>query len=135
VSPIGWVEYQDMFLETSMKYLAFPWFVYDLTSGGTSVYTLHPLPFHPTVIWAGILWSALGLLLIPILRSGFQRSLWGFALLGGFFVLILQNAIVMFGFYPTVDFLYLEILPIPTPALISFVVIFEKYYRNRRNKA
>ncbi|MFW9768227.1 MAG: hypothetical protein ACFFF9_13765 [Candidatus Thorarchaeota archaeon] len=133
VSPIAWVEYLDMFMEASMRYLAFPWFVYSPITGNVTPLIFHPQPFHPSVVWVGILWSVLGLLLIPILRSGFQRSLWGFTLLGGFLVFTLQNTIVMFGFFPTIDFVFVEILPIPTPALIAFIIIFEKYYRNRRS--
>ncbi len=135
VSPIAWVEYYSAFMESSMNYLAFPWFVYATStySGGPLIFI--PSPFHPSlVLIIGIVWAILGLSLIPILKMGFPSNTRVFSLLGGFFVLVLQIVIVMYGFsQTTIDIFYVQVLPIPTPALISFVIIFERYYRQRKN--
>ena len=132
VSPIACVEYFDMFMEYSVKYLAFPWFVY--TPGSEGPLVNYPSLFHPLISIIGIVWIILGLSLIPILKMGFSSSSWAFTLLGGFFVLVFQSVIVMYGFsLTTLDIFFIQILPIPTPALISFVIIFERYYRQRKN--
>ena len=135
VSPIAWVEYIDLFWESSVNCLACPWFVFtsSASSGGPLIFV--PSPFHPSLVHIiGIVWAILGLSLIPILKMGFPSNRRAFSLLGGFFVLVLQIVIVMYGFsQTTIDIFYVRILPIPTPALISFVIIFERYYRHRKN--
>ena len=124
-----------MFMEASMRYLAFPWFVYGGSSSSGGPLTFYPLPFLPSLVFIiGIVWVILGLSLIPILKMGFPSNIRAFSLLGGFFVLVLQIVIVMYGFsQTTIDIFYVQVLPIPTPALISFVIIFERYYRQRKN--
>jgi hypothetical protein len=135
VSPMAWVESYNVFSETSVNYLAFPWFVFSRGSGAGGPLIFHPLPFHPSLVFiVGIVWVILGLSLIPILKMGFPSYTWAFTLLGGFFVLVLQIVIVMYGFSQiTIDIFYVRILPLPTPALSSFIVILEKYYQQRKN--
>ncbi len=135
VSPIAWVEYIDLFWESSVNCLAFPWFVFTSSASSGGPLIIVPSPFHPSLVHIiGIVWAILGLSLILILKMGFPSNRRAFSLLGGFFVLVLQIVIVMYGFsQTTIDIYFVRILPIPTPALISFVIIFERYYRHRKN--
>ena len=133
VSPIACVEYYDMFMENSVKYLVFSWFYFTPVVGRLSLYIDQPAPFYPLIASVvGIGWVLLGLSLIPLMKAGVNSTRRLSILAGCFLIMIFQSLIVLYGFsLSRLDVFFIQIFPLPIPSLVIFVMISIKFYQNR----